>query len=253
MLPLLIAMLLTLPSALCLAQVTPTPLAHWPMDEKSGITVSDAIGRHDGTALIVSAIIDGPDGGSDKARDLGNKDGYILVPDSPAWNLGYEFTIAVWVYPRSVPGSIVTRYNPVGNRRSISMDLDGRRLRLIVNQGGGGNGANGNSPRTADDSITLNEWQHLTATFNRGRIRLYRNGILLSDSLHPATSVVSAAIPLLLGGYVPNDVIQPNLDGALGDVQIFGTELGPDDIRRLYEKVVDVEETAWGAVKALFR
>ena len=232
-------------------------IAYWTMNESSGTLVADVAGGHDGMSVGASTIVDAPIASMDKARDFGPRASYVEIPDHPAWDLDSEFTIEIWVYPRSVPASLFTHFNPEGNNRSISVDLDGTSLRLIVNSDGTSDGTDPNVANTPEGSVTLAEWQFLTATFNTGRFRLYRNGVLLSETTHPAIAVVPVSASILLGAiYADGPPPTPNFDGQMDEVRVLDVERQPSEVMARYLAFTapeGVEEMDWSRFKATYR
>ena len=216
-------------------------IAHWKMDESAGNVVADETGVHDGTA-INSPIVSGQNlpglgGTANLAREFNGDPSHILVPDHPDWDLvTQQFTLEIWALPDSPTTSLISHFSPTGAERSIVFDLDGNGLRLIVTSDGTSGGVDGNSA-TTPDVIDLDEWQWLVATFNAGRFRLYRDGVLLSETNHSATSVTPVDIPLLIGASHndPSSTIFSEFDGLLDEVRILDIELTPAEVLDRYQ------------------
>jgi hypothetical protein len=69
------------------------PIAHWKLDETSGLTAVDSVGGHDGT------LESGPTwttGEVDGALDFDGSNDHVAVPHSSKLDLSGEFTISTW-------------------------------------------------------------------------------------------------------------------------------------------------------------
>jgi uncharacterized protein (TIGR02145 family) len=96
---------------------------------------------------------------------------------------------------------------------------------------------------SADNMITLNEWQHITVTWdgtgeglNAPGIRLYKNGIEMSyATLSPASGIdpagSDASLDLYIGNRPTND---RTFDGEIDDVRLYNRVLSPAEVAQLY-------------------
>lgn len=108
-------------------------------------------------------------------------------------------------------------------------------------------GAAGNhrlSRCSADNSITLNEWQHIAVTWdgattgaNNTGVRLYKNGVEVSYTTTSAAGVDSlgsdASLDLIIGNRPAGD---RTFDGKIDEVRLYNRVLSPDEIAALYNQ-----------------
>ncbi len=108
-------------------------------------------------------------------------------------------------------------------------------------------GATGNhrlSRCSADNSITLNEWQHIAVTWdgattgaNNTGVRLYKNGVEVSYTTTSAAGVDSlgsdASLDLIIGNRPAGD---RTFDGKIDEVRLYNRVLSPDEIAALYNQ-----------------
>ncbi|MEO2014004.1 MAG: DUF1553 domain-containing protein [Fuerstiella sp.] len=142
-------------------------------------------------------------------------------------NFGYfdKFSIAVWIRPTLPNGTIVSRMIPAAQGNGYFLHLNDGRLQVNLVK------------RWLDDSIRvesrdelpLNEWQHITVTYDGSRvakgIRAYRNGEPLELVVHydGINQTFAADEPFRIGGG------HSNFSGDIDDVQIYDRALSPDE------------------------
>lgn len=86
------------------------------------------------------------------------------------------------------------------------------------------------------DPLFEERWVHLAATHDGRTLRLYRDGVLADE--HNGPFVASERPELWLGSGHPN-FGQSFFKGELDDVRIFESALGVDDLRGLYDALLD--------------
>lgn len=189
------------------------PIAHWMLNETTGVTAVDTAGHHD------AELINGPSWASAKIdgglRYDGSND-HVTVPHHSYLSLDDAFTITAWVNNESP--SISGSYRIISKESSGSNDnywlsLQGGRLFLGI--GGGFFGPVGN--------FDPNKWYHLAATFDdaNDNVRIYIDG---SEVLNQTTSVklTANAEPLMIGA---NWQSTKYWHGLLDDIRIYDTAL----------------------------
>jgi hypothetical protein len=82
-------------------------------------------------------------------------------------------------------------------------------------------------------------WTCLTVTFELGVIKFYKNGILMSQSSAPMTSVYSSETPVLVGisaqGSGPEAAgVGGYFDGLIDDIGIWNRALTPEEVQELF-------------------
>ncbi|MDJ0747865.1 MAG: DNRLRE domain-containing protein [Woeseiaceae bacterium] len=202
----------------------PGPIAHWELDEASGVTAIDSAGNHDGalagnptwTAGTLGGAIE-LDGVSDRI-DVGHDDALSLVD---------EMTFAAWIRP----ATIAIEY------------------RTIVAKDGGGSGsnywfglwdgdlvfgyfANGFFREVATSGLSLaaDTWSHVAASFDNATdtVRLYANGVEVgSGTLAWEPTPVNADLEI---GRSPDGEYW---HGGLDDVRIYDRVLTEGEIAEL--------------------
>jgi hypothetical protein len=206
----------------------PDLLAHWKLDETAGKTAADSSGNDNDGTLLGSPVWRPGDGYLGGAIDLDGRQDYVRV-DRP---IGLDFapgtfSVSAWVRPREVRG-----------RRQAIMEYDrtsahGNRFGLWIDTQGHFQFRVGQSTWQTTQSLELNQWSSLVATYDggTGQMNLYINGILDGTLTNARGFVAPVASALTIG--VRGDENGEFLNGLLDDVRIFGTELRADDVLTL--------------------
>ncbi|NCC23170.1 MAG: LamG domain-containing protein [Alphaproteobacteria bacterium] len=234
-------------------------VAHFPLDESSGITTLDPVGGSVGTLTNgpVWRPGSGPVGGTlefDSSNDAVN----VVVPDSLDNIAEAPGSISVWVYPRSQGGN--NQGWIVGKADTADVE-DGWALRynyfssteyfqFHVNYG---------DQLTQNDDLRvrlvdpwrpqINEWTHVVVTWDgtgeADNVRFYINGSepdaygsRLDGSGSPPDD---SALDLTIGN---TDITLPirAFDGMIDDLRIYDRILGEDEAKRLFERGINPDD-----------
>ncbi|MDI1450734.1 LamG domain-containing protein [Polyangium sp. 6x1] len=135
----------------------------------------------------------------------------VFIDDAPHWDVT-EYTVELWYYQRSHPGT-----------RMGLFDSDGRYGFFIYGQGDlqctrGGAIAN-------MQNMPLDTWTHAACVFGGGKLRLYVNGTQVEevDAMAPVAGSGSNAV----GSNAPDN---DSLDGRLDNVRIWNVARSAADI-----------------------
>jgi len=212
------------------------PLAHWKLDENSGITAVDSEGGHHGT------LVNGPtwDSGTiDGALAFDGTDDYVdLTSDAELDDvfLGGA-TVVAWVYAESWGennyGRILDKSSELaGERDGWMIGLYGDKQAVSLAQGfTGGRGF----WRPQDGTFPLNEWVHVAIVYDSSSDAndptFYQNGIAQTFlvEIGPSGSIRSDAdITLRMGNHAQDT--SRSFDGKLDDVRIYNEVLDESEI-----------------------
>ena len=190
----------------------------------------DSAGNHDGTFPFGVRYVGGPTGKAfDFSRSYAIEDQLqrVSIPDSPDFQLSEEMTLQAWVYPLSYGGTILLRGDdrPGYDTWSVNLMNPG-----FVNY----------SFNTADNQsagirapIQLHQLQQLTVTFDRGVMKLYINGVLLSEGttdLRPIAVLDPHENPAIGIGNAGGKHYNMPFDGIIADVRIYNRALSEAEI-----------------------
>ena len=203
-------------SAYTAAVLADSPLSYWRLGDASGITVTDATGRHPGTYLGTqlgqpSLLAADPD----RSVLLDGATSDVRVPSAPDLQLPGAFTVEAWLRPQSLP--------PVGGWASIvskaeswSLQLAGPQLELTVIQSGVRRRL-----RAPAGALVVGRTAHVVGTYDGAVQSLYIDGVPvvsapLTGWATPSTSDVH------LGSW---DGGSERFAGQLDEIAVYGTAL----------------------------
>ena len=148
--------------------------------------------------------------GIDDKVDIGNGTALQIT--------GNTMTIEAWIYPTSwrtnvwEGGIVVKEMNTSNNGYMFRCGNDGR-----LNFGFGANGLPWSELTTAANTLSLNVWQHVAATYNGSKVRLYVNGNKV-DSASYTGNIGNAVNNCFIGGYYSTG---RNFPGKIDEVRIW--------------------------------
>lgn len=169
----------------------PPMTAHFPLDEKSGTVVTDAVGGLKGTltnAEPATAWIAGKNGG---ALHLDGKDDRIFVPHAAAIDFADEsFTVSFWMRWNKAVAPHGQHLITKGDYEASKPGETGKRWEIYVSSAE-------TLCFTIDDNVkasriqvalapfSTGEWVHLTVVRDTAakQLRFYANGVLLAPSV----------------------------------------------------------------------
>ncbi len=233
-------------------------LGHWTLDETTGTTATDSAGSNNGTMEGgLNAADHAVTGVRDGALDFDANDDRINVGSAAGIDNLFAGggTISAWIYPEGwgegTYGRIINKTDG-GGLSGFSFNLNET-----------GNAPNYNIAfshdfstdwgawRAPENSIALNEWQHVVVTYDRDNPAndpaIYINGIsqTLVEGQTPGGSADSdAAFDMIIGG---NNGANRSFDGFIDDVRIYDRALSAQDVKALYVNSDRYCETPDGA------
>ena len=148
--------------------------------------------------------------GTDDKVDIGNGSALQIT--------GNTITIEAWIYPTSwrtnvwEGGIVVKEMNSSNNGYMFRCGNVGR-----LNFGFGANGLPWKELTTGANTLSLNTWQHVAASYNGSKVRLYVNGIKV-DSASYTGNIGNATNNCFIGGYYSTG---RNFPGKIDEVRIW--------------------------------
>jgi len=225
-------------------------VARWAFDEGRGDIAYDSVGTNHGKihgAQWTTGIIDG-------ALSFQGDGDYVEIPDADSLTPRSAFTISYWLYIRDWEGSGIYKIalcpnesaSP-GNSRSYWLAVNAIDKNVYFRLC--------SAARTYDELVSLgrvtpNQWQHISATFNRGQAAVYINGQFDNAAQLKVKSIMNDAQPLIIGGlwsYCGDDHFIDTMGGAINNLMIFNRALSPEEIGRLYRNGLGFDPTSVGA------
>lgn len=186
----------------------------------------------------------------------GNANNGTLV-NSPAWSSGYftfvytssqsvsfasnanlnflgrqPYTLEAWVYPTRNPGT--NNWTGIFDREfNLGAGRDGYNIYFLGSAGTDTyftterwcSGVNTNASVTVAQSLSVNAWQHIVATYDGANLRLYRNGVLAGGPTASSGSITNATTTLTIalrgGNY---------FDGRVSLTRVYNTALSATQV-----------------------
>jgi hypothetical protein len=210
-------------------------LAHFGLDEGSGVTVGDS--TCNGNLGTLREYVSPPGaawqaGRSGGALAFDGVSNWVRVPSSPSLNsvtAKNQLTVSAWVKQTAIqPGwaTVASRQADASTGEHFGLTfLDGK-LTFIVNSH-----EPGTHRCTAAAVAPVGEWIHVAGTFDGQTARAYLNGAEVCNFAR-AVALKSDTTPLILGGNANNasDDAQELLKGALDDVALHNRALSPAEV-----------------------
>lgn len=228
------------------AVVADQPEAYWRLDETAGPTISDSMGRHDGTLSgAVTLSQEGVLGGGDANTCMNFAGGYVSVPYSAALN-PMAFTVECWARLDDVPFPLTETdfYAPFASRDG-NYDLGGiRKGYNLYADGGDGNwdfwvGRGPTWEYAQGTAVQTNAWTHFACTYDGTAARIYVNGVKGLDDyivIWPNVRQPFTIGTILDSGPYP-------WHGPIDEVSFYGTALSASRINMHYQLGVNGSST----------
>jgi Concanavalin A-like lectin/glucanases superfamily/Domain of unknown function (DUF2341) len=202
-----------------------SPIGYWKFDEGYGTNVNDfGLGDNDGTITGADWTNNGK---INKALDFNGTSGYVDLGSEKPSDLTGDITISAWVNP--------TSWGENSRGRILSNDqfwletygISNPRLLFTSNASA--------SPTSANDSISLDTWQHVLITRPSAGTdtNFYINGELSGTANQDSGTPVAGTANTFIGN---SSVGNRTFDGLIDEVKIFNYLLTTDEIRKEYNQ-----------------
>jgi hypothetical protein len=228
------------------SQPAPAPVAWWKFDEGHGTTVADASGFGNTGSWFGTGAHWSPAGRFAGAGQFNGTDDYVQATDVPNSDAGSQLSVSYWVDPTSLATKQghVSKYdpgaNPTNNTFAVrSQNSSPGELFVFIF---GANDSGNNYFQSTSAALVTGSWQHIafvydgTAATNSGRLKLYKNGALVSGTYSgtvPA-SLNNSSAPVAIGRRLDSSAFgQRYYSGLIDDVRIYSQALSPAQIANL--------------------
>jgi len=228
-----LATLVTAPAAL-----TDSLVGHWKMDSTSGFVATDSSGRGNHGDLKNYTAATWVPGRASNALAFNGTTNFVRVPNYPKTTNGL-LSVAAWVWADTRPSwaSIAKNWGDSSpGQFHFGLEGGGGQLSIYVQQADG-------AARHVNDTVALptNSWQHVAFVADGARLRLYRNGVEVTNTAYDGTIRNPPTRPELAIGAKLNDLgneastSAPGFwDGNLDDLGIWNRALSLEEIAAIY-------------------
>ncbi len=209
------------------ADVDPSLVAWYKLDETTGTTAPDASGSGNSGTLVGGPAWQPAGGKIDGALELDGSDDHVALGDPASLQITGEITIAAWVKPEASNGL----RNVVAKGHTSNPDQE---MFLRINSGKYQIGSWNGSDHLASSNIPggdIGSWVHLTGLYDGSAWRLYRNGAEVSSSAD-ATGAIQVDEAWAIGARGTGT--ERFFDGLLDDVQIYNRALSAFEVEYLH-------------------
>ena len=224
-------------------------ISYWTFDDMDGDTVNDVWGENNGTLVNNPEIVD--EGKFGNALDPAP--GYVEFDDSdmPAGN--DPRTISAWVNLEMIPNSF-------GTVAEWGAMMDAGRFGIMIGTGAKILSVGEMADMLSDSALEVDEWSHVTITYDSDLLRIYINGELDKEG-RPGLQWGNAARDLntvLAFGRIGADPALGELFafGIVDEVSIYNKTLSADEVEQNFKAQGLAVNSAgkaaltWGAIKA---
>lgn len=172
---------------------------------------------------------------SDNTFSFNGTSNYVDVSSNSALQfLGtLPYTLEAWVYPTANPGA--SNWTGIFNREAdVGLGRDGYNMYFLGSAGTSTyfiterfcSGVYTSTSVTLDQSVSVNNWSYLVATYDGSNLKLYRNGTFQS-SVASANNITNATTNLTIGKRDTN-----YFNGKISLAKVYNTALSADQIKQ---------------------
>lgn len=203
------------------------------MNEDAGVIIDNSGNGNDGT---YNAALYSQSGKLNTAIGFDGDNDSINVGNDPSLDLDANLTISTWLKPTAYVNDGVILGKPHTSEANpyvtytIGYSGDGKNYGLAL-----GDGTTQRGCYTNSDAVTLNEWTHLTATFNGTQMNLYINGELNKSCPFGYFEINQNAADVLVGDY-PYFGNTYDYSGDIDELAIFNRTLSDNEIETIYNR-----------------
>ncbi len=218
----------------------PNLVSWWKFDEGQGDIAYDSAGDNDGT-IYGAAWTSGKIG--DWALDFDGDGDYVEIPDNSVLTPHDKITVLFWLYNRGGQDAGIYKYascpdepSSPGNSRAYCMGVSdstgkiGFRIFSSVSN---------YDTIVSNNTVSLNQWHYIAATFDRGEAAIYIDGQLDNSTTMSVSSIMDDVHHLFIGGcwsYCGTDQFVSALNGRIDDVRIYDRALTAEEVWQLYQQ-----------------
>lgn len=202
-------------------------IAHYPFTGNANdVSGNQLHGQANGAILTTDQ-----NGGQQRAYYFNGGVQHIAVPNAPLLNFQDGITLSCWFKPNALPEkeSFLLSHGSWQNRWKLSITPE-KYLRWTVNT------LNSVADLDLDVPIQLDNFYHVTATYDGSLLALYLNGNLHTYKVLSG-KIRTTSFPFLMGQMLP---AQPeyNFKGVMDAVKIYNYALVPSAVKSLFEEGV---------------
>lgn len=203
------------------AQDGPKLVAHWKLDEGTGISTVDASGgANHGTLMGGAAWVQGFDG---QGLGFDGEKTYVICGASNLPAANEPQSVTLWINVSAVPANIQQFIHLEIPNGGSGVYLGFKESKIGAWRAGGGWLANANAP-------TANEWHHVAYTYDGKTHQIFVDGALSGSSTNPSDKGTPSSVEL--GRYHQGN-IREYFKGYLDEVRVYSGVLTAGDLKQV--------------------
>ncbi len=156
-------------------------------------------------------------------------DNYVDCDNNQSLSITDAITIEAWVKPDSYPGSsypgVATKLGSGSATYAYGLYFKNTHIRIHYAGSNCLDSDSGTQP-------SLGVWTHLAATYNRQKVYIYKNGVLIKEK-NATVAIPATDTNVLIGKNIPGGNIM--FKGAIGEVAIYDRALSASEIQGHYK------------------
>ena len=173
---------------------------------------------------------------ADSAYSFDGVNDYISVADGSSFNFTNNLSLSLWVNPGS---SQSNSHAGLIDKSHCHVSNDGIAKSWVIQQSGDNTNAfwfihNKNNTSYASSTVGLeaNTWNHILVSKENGKVKFYKNGVLVSEDQNTVSSIeTNGDLPLIIGS-VNN--CNRFFNGMIDDIRIYNRVLSESEVKSLY-------------------
>ncbi|PWL27787.1 MAG: hypothetical protein DCO96_10815 [Fluviicola sp. XM-24bin1] len=167
---------------------------------------------------------------------------YLDYGDVNDYEGGYQLSLSFWILPEAYGGDATNELKPIISKWSSSQDFAGSTYLVAMNSSDLclilSDGVSSDTVFTSLSHILLNQWSHVTITFNYGLIKIYVNDILVNDTGSSVSFLMDSNSGFKVGTWYSDvDPSFASFSGKVDDIGIWKRELSDCEVEALYTGV----------------
>ncbi len=209
-------------------------VGHWPLNESSGVTASDASGNGNDGSLTNMTGAEWTTGKIAGGLSFDGVDDEVIIPDNDILDGMSQMSLSYWIYPTIVDGN---PRGPVSKRVHWTTEYSystflysGNRLNVDI--------AGSNNRFSCPTVFQANQWYHIAVVFDGSlpeddRVTVYIDGTPEQTARESSTAVPNTASNLIIGHLFGNS--SGFFAGTVDDVRLYSIALTEQEILALYQ------------------
>jgi hypothetical protein len=205
-------------------------VAHWKLDEVTGLTAYDSAGYNNGTLVGDPTWTAGEIISSYAALQFGDANDYVDCNNNPAFNLTQQITVSAWVDINTVPRDWTAIVTKGDSAWRLSTAWSEKRFHFGVA------GPPDYASVSGATTVASGEWHHVCGTFDGSTIRIYLDGVEDGNTPYSGPITTNDSNVFIGGNAEFPDEGYRSWDGLIDDVRIYNRPLTAAEVQDLFNE-----------------